>query len=139
MEQNYRTLQNENFQLREYILNLQSRLLETQSDVPPAPLHIGLSSSGAAALAAGGGGAGARPSSTGDQRLHRDVPQQGHPTQRSHEPRDAISQLQAAAAHAEAASRPQHEPPYGLGTDHSKKPRRTQEIAAAAGNLKSSP
>ncbi|KAI7639497.1 hypothetical protein KC319_g14382, partial [Hortaea werneckii] len=37
MEQNFRSLQNENYQLREYILNLQSRLLETQSDIPPAP------------------------------------------------------------------------------------------------------
>lgn len=43
MEQGYRSLQNENYQLREYILTLQSRLLESQPDVPPAPPHISLS------------------------------------------------------------------------------------------------
>lgn len=48
MEQNYRSLQNENYQLREYILNLQSRLLENQSDIPPPPLHVNLSGSSAA-------------------------------------------------------------------------------------------
>ncbi|QIW94548.1 hypothetical protein AMS68_000066 [Peltaster fructicola] len=42
MESNYRSLQNENYQLREYILNLQSRLLENQSDIPPPPLHVNL-------------------------------------------------------------------------------------------------
>lgn len=42
MESSYRSLQNENYQLREYILNLQSRLLENQSDIPPPPLHVNL-------------------------------------------------------------------------------------------------
>ncbi|KAF7443678.1 basic-leucine zipper transcription factor [Pyrenophora tritici-repentis] len=33
----YKTLQTENYQLRDYIINLQSRLLETQGEIPPAP------------------------------------------------------------------------------------------------------
>jgi hypothetical protein len=46
MESNYKSLQNENYQLREYILNLQSRLLENQAEFPPAPSHINLSVAG---------------------------------------------------------------------------------------------
>lgn len=38
----YKTLQNENYQLRDYIINLQSRLLETQGEVPPAPAGVDL-------------------------------------------------------------------------------------------------
>lgn len=39
----YKTLQTENYQLRDYIINLQSRLLETQGEIPPAPANIDLS------------------------------------------------------------------------------------------------
>ncbi|KAH6616587.1 hypothetical protein C7974DRAFT_47852 [Boeremia exigua] len=39
----YKTLQGENYQLRDYIINLQSRLLETQGEVPPAPAGVDLS------------------------------------------------------------------------------------------------
>lgn len=42
METSFRVLQSENYQLREYILNLQSRLLESDSSFPPAPSHINL-------------------------------------------------------------------------------------------------
>ncbi|KAF2199250.1 hypothetical protein GQ43DRAFT_450406 [Delitschia confertaspora ATCC 74209] len=41
----YKTLQTENYQLRDYIINLQSRLLETQGEVPPAPAGVDLSRS----------------------------------------------------------------------------------------------
>ena len=36
-------MQTENYQLRDYIINLQSRLLETQGEVPPAPAGVDLS------------------------------------------------------------------------------------------------
>ncbi|WPH03048.1 Hypothetical protein R9X50_00592200 [Acrodontium crateriforme] len=89
MEQNHRALQNENFQLREYILNLQSRLLETQSDYPPAPSHINLASSSGAA-------SGSQTSNNPETR--REAPQ---PAAGNHEhPHDAMRQLQAAAAQA---------------------------------------
>ena len=39
----YKTLQAENYQLRDYIINLQSRLLETQGEIPPAPAGVDLS------------------------------------------------------------------------------------------------
>ena len=41
----YKTLQTENYQLRDYIINLQSRLLETQGEIPPAPAGVDLSRS----------------------------------------------------------------------------------------------
>jgi hypothetical protein len=39
----YKTLQTENYQLRDYIINLQSRLLEAQGEFPPAPAGVDLS------------------------------------------------------------------------------------------------
>jgi hypothetical protein len=39
---NYKAVQQENFQLREYIIQLQARLLDAHSDVPPPPAHIDL-------------------------------------------------------------------------------------------------
>ncbi|KAK5128159.1 hypothetical protein LTR16_002634 [Cryomyces antarcticus] len=42
LQQNYKTIQEENYQLRDYILNLQSRLLESQSDFPQPPPNIQL-------------------------------------------------------------------------------------------------
>jgi hypothetical protein len=38
----YKGLQTENYQLRDYIINLQSRLLETQGEIPPAPAGVDL-------------------------------------------------------------------------------------------------
>ncbi|KAF2500508.1 hypothetical protein BU16DRAFT_535090 [Lophium mytilinum] len=38
----YKALQTENYSLRDYIINLQSRLLETQGEIPPAPANIDL-------------------------------------------------------------------------------------------------
>ncbi|KAF2650281.1 hypothetical protein K491DRAFT_697432 [Lophiostoma macrostomum CBS 122681] len=39
----YKTLQTENYQLRDYIISLQSRLLESQGEIPPAPAGVDLS------------------------------------------------------------------------------------------------
>ena len=141
MEQNFRSLQNENYQLREYILNLQSRLLETQSDIPPAPSHVNLSASSASQLgpsaagtADGHGGPAENP-----QQHRREMPPPGEQGHDYH----AMSQLQAAAAQAEAAGphpmhpqqSQQHQPhgPYGLGmpTEYppAKRPRTEEEGA----------
>jgi hypothetical protein len=111
MEQNFRALQNENYQLREYILNLQSRLLENQSEFPPAPSHVNLPS------ASHGG---VDSASAVEQQLRREIQHSQTPSQH-----DGLSQLQAAAAQADARS---GEPPYGLGrsraeeTGHDRKP-----------------
>ena len=40
---NYKAVQQENFQLREYIIQLQGRLLDRHGDVPPPPESIDLS------------------------------------------------------------------------------------------------
>ena len=102
MEQNYRSLRSENYQLREYILNLQSLLVENHSSFPPAPTQTTqepppVDRSNRSAV---------------DQQLHRemDVPR----TSLFHH--DALSQLQAAAAQASdpRAADPQH----GLNVEH---------------------
>ncbi|KAF2862717.1 hypothetical protein K470DRAFT_275074 [Piedraia hortae CBS 480.64] len=41
----YRTIQEENYQLRDYIVKLQTRLLENRCDVPPPPPQLDLSGS----------------------------------------------------------------------------------------------
>lgn len=110
LEQNFKALQNENYQLREYILNLQSRLLENQSDFPPAPSHINLH---AVPHPSGPGGDG---SYAAEQQLRREMEQrhemeQNHDLEQRRPPpapvvagedpilqHDGISQLQAAAA-----------------------------------------
>lgn len=47
MEQNFKTMQSENYALREYVLHLQARLLDTQGDVPQPPPNVNLSQSSA--------------------------------------------------------------------------------------------
>nr|POF18477.1 putative transcription factor kapc [Quercus suber] len=92
METGYRALQNENYQLREYILSLQSRLLETSSEVPAAPSHINLHA-----------GAPSAPGlSTNTSKTTRHEPPQ----------QDGMSHLRAAAA--QASEIRQHESPYAL-------------------------
>ena len=124
MEQNFRALQNENYQLREYILNLQSRLLENQSDFPPAPSHINLPSGSHPAPST------ATDSSAVEQQLRREI--QSSESMRH----DGMSQLQAAAAQA-GKMQPQ-ESPYGLGGEHASKRARTEDGAATAGEAKAS-
>ncbi len=124
MEANFRALQNENYQLREYILTLQSRLLENQSDIPPAPSHTNITS------------ASQQPSSAVDsanaveQQLRREM--QHQPPPEAPMRHDAMSQLQAAAAQASEAQ-PQ-ETPYGLGEHPSKRIKAGED--AAAGDAK---
>ncbi|KIV93770.1 hypothetical protein, variant 2 [Exophiala mesophila] len=40
LSENFKTVQAENYQLRDYIINLQSRLLESQGEVPPPPSNV---------------------------------------------------------------------------------------------------
>ena len=40
LSENFKQVQNENYQLRDYIINLQSRLLESQGEVPPPPSNV---------------------------------------------------------------------------------------------------
>lgn len=45
MEISYKQIQQENYALREYVVHLQSRLLDTQGEVPPPPPNVNLSHS----------------------------------------------------------------------------------------------
>ncbi|KIX04313.1 uncharacterized protein Z518_05180 [Rhinocladiella mackenziei CBS 650.93] len=40
LSENFKAVQAENYQLRDYIINLQSRLLESQGEVPPPPSNV---------------------------------------------------------------------------------------------------
>ncbi|KIW44103.1 hypothetical protein, variant 3 [Exophiala oligosperma] len=40
LSDNFKAVQAENYQLRDYIINLQSRLLESQGEVPPPPSNV---------------------------------------------------------------------------------------------------
>lgn len=123
MESNFRALQNENYQLREYILSLQSRLLEVQSDFPPAPSHVNLPTSAQIAATREA----ANPASGVDQRSHTEMQHEAPPaTMRQ----DAMSQLQAAAAQASEARA--HDRPYGLGRDYAQQQQAEEAVAAGA-------
>lgn len=43
MDQSYKQVQSENYALREYVIHLQSRLLDTQGEFPPPPPNVNLS------------------------------------------------------------------------------------------------
>lgn len=133
LEQNYKLLQNENYQLREYILSLQSRLLESQADFPPAPSHINLHA------VPHPSGAGPDGTYSAEQQLRREMEQrhemEQHPDLEQRRPlpapvvagedpvqHDGISQLQAAAAQEraypggdhKARSQPEEAGPAGI-------------------------
>jgi hypothetical protein len=42
LEENYKAIQSENYSLREYIIHLQSRLIESQGDYPQPPANVSL-------------------------------------------------------------------------------------------------
>ncbi len=43
MENNYKTMQTENYALREYVIHLQSKLLDAKADLPQPPANVNLS------------------------------------------------------------------------------------------------
>ncbi|KAM5368670.1 hypothetical protein ACJZ2D_009442 [Fusarium nematophilum] len=49
MEQSFKTMQSENYALREYVIHLQSRLLDVQGEFPPPPPNVNLAQPGPAA------------------------------------------------------------------------------------------
>lgn len=103
MEQNFHAMQAENYKLREYILTLQSQLLECKADFAPAPTHTNISSGTQAQRSDGD-----QPTMPSEHQLRREM----EPERSQH---DGMSQLQAAAAQASEAAQPR-ESPYGLGT-----------------------
>ncbi|PGG98695.1 hypothetical protein AJ79_08781 [Helicocarpus griseus UAMH5409] len=73
--ENYKAIQAENYQLREYIISLQSRLIDSQNEVPELPSNIDLSQPRndppapalGAATSAGGPAPTGQPTAPGDQ------------------------------------------------------------------------
>ncbi|RFU75220.1 transmembrane [Trichoderma arundinaceum] len=68
LEHSYKSMQSENYALREYVIHLQSRLLDTQGEFPPPPPNVNLSQPSSA---------GPPPPSVSDQ--HQQHPHQHQP------------------------------------------------------------
>jgi hypothetical protein len=111
----YKTLQTENYQLRDYIINLQSRLLETQGEIPPAPAGVDLNRPH-------GEPSGLNQSQPQPPQPHQQQPEQQAPPQQS--PNNSnngglserqIGELQMAAQAAAAAQ-------HGPSVNHGKHP-----------------
>ena len=81
LAESYKAVQAENYQLRDYIISLQSRLLESQGEYPQPPANIDLTQ-------------------------HRQAPEEGEHSHGSNNAMSsaAVSQLQQAAAQAAAQS-----------------------------------
>ncbi|MCJ1296334.1 hypothetical protein MMC34_007900 [Xylographa carneopallida] len=102
LNENYKAVQAENYQLRDYIINLQSRLIESQGDFPQPPSNINLQEPVARAVAAA--------AAASHDHLHLQQQQQQQQQQQHHQvpaptapmASSALSQLQASAAQAVA-------------------------------------
>jgi len=81
MSESFKAVQEENYQLRDYIINLQSRLIESQGDFPPPPSNVDLPEP-------------SRRQNAARQELPRAPPQPAHIDY------NAINQLRASAAQA---------------------------------------
>lgn len=125
MEHNYKALQNENYQLREYILTLQSKLLENQAEFPPAPSHANLSTSAAQqypSRAESSYASEEQPRHEHEQRPPPPAPVAAPEAQRH----DGIAALHQAAVAQEARPQPS---PYGLASEY---PSRQPETAGGS-------
>lgn len=104
LSENFKALQSENYQLRDYIISLQSRLLESQGEYPQPPSNIDIP----------------HPRSTGP-------PNQQIPAPTAPMGSSAASQLQASAAQAVAdmtgGRHQQDESPYTRGNNSNKRTR----------------
>ncbi len=104
LSDSFKALQSENYQLRDYIISLQSRLLESQGEYPQPPSNIDIP----------------HPQTSGSSA--QQIPAPTAPMGSS-----AASQLQASAAQAVAdmsgGRHQQDERPYSRGTNSSKRTR----------------
>lgn len=93
LHESYKAVQAENFQLRDYIINLQSRLIESQGDFPQPPSNIDLP----------------RPSGSSHHQMQAPTAPMGP---------SAVDQLQASAAQAVAdlGSKQQQDDTYRTAT-----------------------
>lgn len=94
MENSFKNLQSENYALREYVIHLQSRLLDTQGEVPPPPPNVNLS----------------QQSQTGE---HSHLAEAG-PSDGAGTPLEAVAQAVAGLAAQEQLGEERHSPYLGL-------------------------
>ena len=108
LQANYKAVQAENYQLRDYIINLQSRLIESQGEFPQPPSNIDIN----------------QPHPSND-------PMHSVPAPIASMAPNAVSQLQASAAQAVAdlgSGKHQHEEAaYLTGNDYPTKRQRTSD------------
>ncbi|MCJ1316882.1 hypothetical protein MMC15_002203 [Xylographa vitiligo] len=90
LNENYKAVQAENYQLRDYIINLQSRLIESQGDFPQPPSNINLQEPAARAVVGA------------HDHLHLHPQPHQVPAPTAPMATSALSQLQASAAQAVA-------------------------------------
>lgn len=130
LEENFKAIQAENYQLRDYIINLQSRLIESQGDFPQPPSNIDLSQPGAAGLP----GRQDLPPSAAASHAHASTV----PTAPMGSASAAASLLQASAAQAQVvadmtnANKQLHEAPYHEGNGYPSKRVKGEAAKAAA-------
>ena len=112
LHENYKAVQAENFQLRDYIISLQSRLIESQGEFPQPPLNIDLP----------------RSSGPSHQQMQAPTAPMGS---------SAVNQLQASAAQAVAdlgSKQQQHDDSYMTNNKRSR-PGDSPEMHSAASQL----
>lgn len=97
MENSFKQLQSENYALREYVIHLQSRLLDTQGEVPPPPPNVNLS----------------QQSHTGE---HSHLGEAG-PSDGAGTPLEAVAQAVAGLAAQEQLNEERHSSYLGLKTE----------------------
>jgi hypothetical protein len=118
LEDNYKAIQAENYSLREYIIHLQSRLIESQGEYPQPPPNVNLN----------------HPHSRQHEHMDHIQRHEGTPVA----PMAPMSQLQASAARTLAAAglnsgkHPQDDHGYG---DHKRYKDSAIEDSAAADDL----
>ncbi|KAH6607670.1 transmembrane [Trichoderma cornu-damae] len=116
LEHSYKSMQSENFALREYVIHLQSRLLDAQGEFPPPPPNVNLSQPSSAAPPPPP----PPPSSVPELHQHQhqppppqqqQQPQQQPPSNTGNSPLEAVAQAVAGlAAQEQMAERPQSYP-----------------------------
>lgn len=121
----YKALQAENYQLREYIIGLQSRLIDSQNEVPELPGNIDLNQPRPEPPAAGAStSAGAAAPSSGPVALQQTAQPSTAP---SSTPSDDLNQLNRIAVAGLGMRKHQHEGTSCLGESFQAKRMRTDD------------
>jgi hypothetical protein len=126
LTESYKALQAENYQLREYIISLQSRLIDSQNEVPELPGNIDLTQPRPEppTSATSGGASGSAPTAAAGSAPTPIAPgQQAQPsTAPSATPGDDLNQLNRIAVAGLGMRKHQHEEAAYLGSSNDSYP-----------------